>query len=58
MWFLNEFLGIRCLLCESDVNGRVAERCQEKAKQYDISVMAEKYLELYKKVYEENQKDN
>ena len=46
-------------LCEHpDEYREVAERCQEKAKQYDISVMAEKYLELYKKVYEENQKDN
>lgn len=46
-------------LCEHpDEYRAVAERCQEKAKQYDISVMAEKYLELYKKVYEENQKDN
>lgn len=46
-------------LCEHpDEYREVAESCQEKAKQYDISVMAEKYLELYKKVYEENQKDN
>lgn len=46
-------------LCEHpDEYRAVAERCQVKAKQYDISVMAEKYLELYKKVYEENQKDN
>lgn len=35
-------------LCEHpDEYRAVAKRCQEKAKQYDISVMAEKYLQLY-----------
>ena len=35
-------------LCENPEYYReVAERCQAKAKQYDISVMAEKYNELY-----------
>jgi len=28
----------------------VAKRCQEKAKQYDISIMARKYLELYRRI--------
>ena len=36
-------------LCEHpDEYQKVATRCQEKAKQYDISVMAQKYLDLYK----------
>lgn len=35
-------------LCEHpDEYRQVAERCQTKARQYDISVMASKYLELY-----------
>ena len=35
-------------LCEHpDEYKAVAKRCQEKAKQYDISVMAEKYSQLY-----------
>ena len=35
-------------LCESPQQYRqVAQRCQERAQQYDISVMAGKYLELY-----------
>ncbi len=35
-------------LCETpDEYRRVAERCQEKARQYDISVMARKYYDLY-----------
>lgn len=38
-------------LCESPEEYRdVAERCQERAKQYDISVMAIKYNELYKEI--------
>lgn len=36
-------------LCEHpDEYRQVAQRCQEKAKQYDISIMAEKYSQLYK----------
>ncbi len=35
-------------LCENPVEyRRVAERCQAKAKQYDISLMAKKYNEVY-----------
>ena len=35
-------------LCENpDYYRQVAQACQERAKQYDISVMAEGYLELY-----------
>ena len=35
-------------LCEHpDEYQAVAKRCQERAQQYDISVMAEKYLQLY-----------
>lgn len=38
-------------LCEHpDEYRQVALRCQEKAKQYDISIMASKYLELYEKL--------
>lgn len=38
-------------LCEhTDEYRQVAERCQAKARQYDISVMASKYLELYTKL--------
>lgn len=38
-------------LCEHpDEYKQVANRCQEKAKQYDISIMANKYLELYRKL--------
>ena len=36
------------LLCEHPDDYReIALKCQERAKQYDISVMAEKYMELY-----------
>ncbi|MBR5118179.1 MAG: glycosyltransferase [Muribaculaceae bacterium] len=36
-------------LCDNPLYYReVAERCQSKAKQFDISIMAEKYNELYK----------
>ena len=46
-------------LCEHpDEYCEVAKRCQEKAKQYDISVMAENYLDLYKKLYEDSQMKN
>lgn len=46
-------------LCEHpDEYREVAKRCQEKAKQYDISLMAEKYLDLYKKLYEDSQMKN
>jgi len=38
-------------LCEHpDEYRQVAERCQAKARQYDITVMASKYLELYAKL--------
>lgn len=38
-------------LCENpDEYREVSQRCQEKARQYDISVMAEKYLELYNRM--------
>jgi len=38
-------------LCEHpDEYRQVAQRCQEKAKQYDISVMAEKYSQLYNNI--------
>lgn len=38
-------------LCEHpDKYKQVATRCQEKAKQYDISVMARKYLDLYEEL--------
>ena len=38
-------------LCEHpDEYRAVAERCQERARQYDISIMADKYLEQYKMV--------
>lgn len=38
-------------LCEHpDEYRKVAQRCQEKARQYDISLTAEKYLDLYHKV--------
>lgn len=38
-------------LCENpDEYRKVAQRCQEKARQYDISVMANNYLELYQQV--------
>ena len=38
-------------LCEHpDEYREVAERCQEKARQYDISVTADKYLELYEEL--------
>jgi len=38
-------------LCETpDEYRTVAQRCQEKAKQYDISIMARNYLELYEKI--------
>ncbi len=42
-------------LCEHpDEYRAVAERCQERARQYDISVMADKYLELYQELYQDN----
>lgn len=44
-------------LCEHpDEYQKVATRCQEKAKQFDISVMAQKYLDLYKELldYQDN----
>lgn len=38
-------------LCEHPAEYReVALKCQEKARQYDISIMARKYLELYRKI--------
>ena len=38
-------------LCEHpDEYKQVAARCQEKAKQYDISIMARKYLDLYEEL--------
>ena len=38
-------------LCEHpDEYRKVAQRCQEKARQYDISITAEKYLDLYHQV--------
>lgn len=38
-------------LCEHpDEYRAVATRCQEKARQYDISIMARNYLELYRKI--------
>lgn len=38
-------------LCEHpDEYREVALKCQEKARQYDVSIMARKYLELYKKI--------
>lgn len=38
-------------LCEHPDEYRlVAERCQQKSRQYDISIMADKYLELYKRL--------
>lgn len=38
-------------LCENpDLYREVAERCQEKAKQFDIGVMARKYHELYREL--------
>lgn len=38
-------------LCEHPEEYRqVAQRCQEKAKQYDISIMAEKYSKLYNNI--------
>ncbi len=40
-------------LCEHpDEYRQVAARCQEKARQYDISVTATKYLELYESLYQ------
>lgn len=40
-------------LCEHPNEYRdVAQRCQEKARQYDISIMADKYLRLYKTLVE------
>lgn len=42
-------------LCEHpDEYREVAIRCQEKARQFDISVTANKYLGLYKRLYAEN----
>ncbi len=44
-------------LCEHpDEYREVAERCQEKARQYDISVTADKYLELYEKLLNKSSK--
>ena len=38
-------------LCENpDEYRRVAQQCQERARQYDISIMAKKYLQLYEKL--------
>lgn len=38
-------------LCENpDEYRQVAQRCQERAMKYDISVMARKYLDLYKRI--------
>jgi glycosyltransferase involved in cell wall biosynthesis len=38
-------------LCEhSDEYNKVALRCQERARQYDISIMAKEYLGLYKEL--------
>lgn len=38
-------------LCENpEEYRRVAERCQAKAKQYDISLMAKKYNEVYQEI--------
>ena len=40
-------------LCENpELYRKTAEACQERAKQYDISVMAEKYSDLYKSLME------
>lgn len=39
-------------LCEnSDYYRHVAQRCQERAKQFDMSIMAQKYNELYIKLF-------
>lgn len=38
-------------LCEHpDEYHEIAERCQERARQYDISIMADNYLQLYKQL--------
>ena len=41
---------IQWLCKHPDEYRQVAQRCQEKARQYDISVMANKYLELYSRL--------
>lgn len=42
-------------LCENpDYYRKVAQACQERAKKYDISVMAEGYLKLYESLMENN----
>lgn len=44
-------------LCEHpDEYREVAERCQEKARQYDISVTADNYLKLYEKLLNKSSK--
>ena len=40
-------------LCENpETYHHIAQSCQERARQYDISVMADKYLKLYKKLHD------
>ncbi|WP_396168119.1 glycosyltransferase [Flavobacterium sp.] len=40
------------LLTNPDLYQKVAQACQERAKQYDIKQMIDKHIELYKSVYE------
>jgi len=43
-------MAIYTLCSDADYYRRVAEQCQAKAKQYDISVMADRYLALYRQL--------